>query len=261
MLWTKPPPKRVVTFVLRWSRRMTVSEPDTFGASTSRCARAPKSCVTVSFVSAGVLPAPAPQPASSAASAPRSAGSAAGRRALANVEDTAVAAPHPDAVPVERLVDRPDIEHVVPARQALRQQVREVLAVAHTEEEPGAALRADEPLAPPAVREAALPHLAGEPELDRAHARAALGDGDVDEARGERAEAVDVPAARAQQAGARRGAVDRDAGDALCGCGRRADRHEERVGADRARLRVRGGPPGGPLLGAPGSGSRPASGP
>src|SRR3954451_9869846 len=136
MLWTKPPPKRVVTFVLRWSRRMTVSEPDTFGASTSRCARAPKSCVTVSFVSAGVLPAPAPQPASSAASAPRSAGSAASRRALANVEDTAVAAPDADGVPVERVVDCRNVEHVVPARELLRQQVGEVRLAADGEEEP-----------------------------------------------------------------------------------------------------------------------------
>src|SRR3954452_8240593 len=144
MLWTKPPPKRVVTFALRWSRRMTVSEPETFGASRSRCARKPKSWVTVRRVSAGALPAPAPQPASGAASAPRSASSAAGRPALANVEDTAVAAPIPDGVAVERLVDRLDVEHVVTARQALRQQVREVLPVADGEEEPRAALRADE---------------------------------------------------------------------------------------------------------------------
>src|SRR3982750_4114386 len=133
MLWTNPPPKRVVTFVLRWSRRMTVSEPETFGASTSRCARFPKSCVTVSFVSAGVLPAPAPQPASSAPSAPRSAGSAADRRGLAHVEHTAVAAPYADAVAVERLVNRIYVQDVMPTGQALGQEVCEVLAVAHTE--------------------------------------------------------------------------------------------------------------------------------
>src|SRR3954452_3443328 len=122
MLWTKPPPKRVVTLALRCSRRMTVSEPDTFGVASSCCLREPKSCVTVRRVCDGALPAPAPQPAGSAASAPRSASSAAGRRALADVEDTAVAAPDSDGVPVERLVDRARVEHVVPARQALGQQ-------------------------------------------------------------------------------------------------------------------------------------------
>src|SRR4051812_35698099 len=145
MLWTKPPPKRVVTFALRWSRRITVSDPETFGVAKSRCVREPKSCVTVRRVAAGVLPAPAPQPASGAASAPRSAGSAAHRRALANVEDTAVAAPLSDGIAVERLVDRRHVEHVVPARQALGQQERKRRAVADREEEPRAALRADEP--------------------------------------------------------------------------------------------------------------------
>src|SRR3954468_8125010 len=217
MLWTKPPRKRVVTFALRWSRRMTVSEPETFGASRSCCARAPKSCVTVSRVSAGALPAPAPQPASGAASAPRSASSAAGRAALANVEDTAVAAPVPDAVAVERPVDRLDIEHVVAAAEPPRKQVREVLPIAHGEEEPGAALRADEPLAAAAVRGAAVPDAAGEPDLHAADARAPLGHGNVDEARREPREAVDVAAARAEQPGARGGAVDGDAGDSPAG--------------------------------------------
>src|SRR3954453_11828644 len=119
MLWTKPPPKRVVTLALRCSRRMTVSEPDTFGVASSCCLREPKSCVTVRRVCDGALPAPAPQPASSAASAPRSAGSAACRPALANVEDTAVAAPVPHGVAVEQPVDRLDVEHVVSAREAL----------------------------------------------------------------------------------------------------------------------------------------------
>src|SRR3954469_9917723 len=215
MLWTKPPPKRVVTFALRWSRRMTVSEPETFGASRSCCARAPKSCVTVSRVSAGALPAPAPQPASGAASAPRSASSAAGRAALANVEDTAVAAPVPDAVAVERPVDRLDVEHVVPAAEALGQQVREVGAVAHGEEEPTAALRADEPLAATAEREAAVAEPAGEADLHAAHAGTALGDRDPDEPRRELREAVDVAAARAEEAGARGGAIDGHAGDGL----------------------------------------------
>src|SRR3954462_8318513 len=132
MLCTKPPPKRVVTFALRWSRRMTVSEPETFGASRSRCAREPKSCVTVRRVTPGALPAPAPQPASGAASAPRSASSAAGRIGrlrrfgvgLANVEHTAVAAPLAHGVAVEGLVDRLGVEHVVAPAEALRQQER-----------------------------------------------------------------------------------------------------------------------------------------
>src|SRR3954469_17939497 len=228
MLWTKPPPKRVVTFALRWSRRMTVSEPETFGASRSCCARAPKSCVTVSRVSAGALPAPAPQPASGAASAPRSASSAAGRAALANVEDTAVAAPVPDAVAVERPVDRLDVEHVVPAAEALGQQVREVGAVAHGEEEPAAALRADEPLAAAAEREAAVADPAGEADLHAAHARTALGDRDPDEPRRELREAVDVAAARAEEAGARGGAIDGHAGDGLRGGNRRLARYGDR---------------------------------
>src|SRR3954452_8034952 len=154
MLCTNPPPKRVVTFALRSSRRMTVSWPDTFGAVNIRPAREPKSCVTVSRVPAGALPAPAPHPARGAASAPRSATSTAGRvarfrtlrRVLANVEHTAVAAPLPDGVAVEGLVDRLGVQHVVAAAQALRQQEREVGPVAHREEEPAAALRADEPV-------------------------------------------------------------------------------------------------------------------
>src|SRR3954451_15527844 len=197
MLCTKPPPKRVVTFALRWSRRMTVSEPETFGASRSCCAREPKSCVTVSRVSAGARPAPAPHPASGAASAPRSASSAAGRGALANVEDTAVAAPVPDAVAVERPVDRIHVEDVGPARQALGQQVREVLPIAHGEEEPPAALRADEPLALAAEREAALAEAARQAELHGPHARPALRDGDADQARREARAPVRVAVARA----------------------------------------------------------------
>src|SRR4051794_6532804 len=164
MLCTKPPPKRVVTLALRSSRRMTVSWPETFGAVNTRPAREPKSCVTVSRVPAGALPAPAPHPASGAASAPRSARSAAGRidrfrtlrRVLANVEHTAVAAPLPDGVAVEGLVDRLDVEHVMAAAEALRQQEREVAARRDREEEPAAALRADEPVAPAAEREAAV---------------------------------------------------------------------------------------------------------
>src|SRR4051812_35912471 len=154
MLCTKRPPKRVATFALRWSRRITVSEPLTFGAARSCWLREPKSRVTVSRVCDGALPAPAPQPASSAASAPRRAGSAASRRALADVEDTAVAAPDADGVPVERVVDCRNVEHVVPARELLRQQVGEVRLAADGEEEPRAALGAEEPLALAAVGEA-----------------------------------------------------------------------------------------------------------
>src|SRR3954470_11896932 len=243
MLCTKPPPKRVVIFALRWSSRMTVSEPETFGAARSRCAREPKSCVTVRRVCDGALPAPAPQPRSSAASAPRSAGSAASRPALANVEHTAVAAPIPHGVAVERPVDRLDVEHVVPAREALGQEVAEVGAVADGEEEPGAgaALRADEPLALAAEREAAVADAAREAQLHCPHARATLGDGDPDEARREARAAVGVAVARAEQPRARGGAVDGDPGDALGGAlrglRRRADGDDERVGADRAGLR------------------------
>src|SRR4051812_5556384 len=157
MLCTKPPPKRVVTLALRSSRRMTVSWPETFGAVNARPAREPKSCVTVSRVSAGALPAPAPHPASGAASAPRSATRAAGRidrfrsaAVLANVEHTAVAAPLPDGVAVEGAVDGDRVEDVVAAGQALGQQEAEARPVARAEEEPAAALRADEPLARPA---------------------------------------------------------------------------------------------------------------
>src|SRR6476659_396667 len=238
MLWTKPPPNRVVTLAFRWSRRITVSEPDTFGASNSRGARDPKSCVTVSRVPPGALPGPAPQPADSAASAPRSASSAAGRPRLANVEHTAVAAPISHAVAVERPVDRRHVEDVVAPRQARREQVGEVRAVADREEEPGPALRADEPLALAAVGEAAVADAAREPQLHGAQPGPALGHGDVDEPRGELREAVDVAAARREQARARGGAIDRrrgHAGHAL----RRGAAHgdDERVRPDRARLR------------------------
>src|SRR6476659_2581699 len=218
MLWTKPPPNRVVTLALRWSSRITVSEPDTFGASTSRWARDPKSCVTVSRVPPGAFPGPAPQPASSAASAPRSASSAAGRGRLANVEDTSVAAPISHAVAVERLVDRRHVEDVVAARQARREQVGEVGAVADREEEPGPALRPDEPFALAAVGEAAVTDAAREPQLHGAHARPALRHGDVDEPRGELREAIDVAAARAEQAGAGGGAIDGGSGRRLRRC-------------------------------------------
>src|SRR5215211_4393492 len=173
MLCTNPPPKRVVTFALRCSSRMTVSEPETSGASRRRSARTPKSWVTVSRVPAGFSPAPAPQPADSAASAPRSASSAAGRRrpGLANVEDTAVATALAHAVAVERPVDRHDVEHVMAARQLLREQVVDRAAVADREEEPAAALRADEPLAPPAVGRAAVAGPPGEADLQGADAR------------------------------------------------------------------------------------------
>src|SRR5919202_2450921 len=216
MLWTKPPPKRVVTFALRCSSRITVSWPDTLGAAKTRWAREPKSCVTVSCVPAGALPAPAPHPASGAASAPRSAASAAGRIdrrrsvlvVLANVEDTAVAAPLPHGVAVEGLVDRLDVEHVVAAAEALRQQEREVGAVAHREEEPAAALRADEPVAAPAEREAAVADPPGEPQLHGPDPRTALRHRDVDEPRRELREPVDVAAAGAEQARDRWRAVD-----------------------------------------------------
>src|SRR3954464_13055460 len=165
MLCTNPPPKRVVTFALRSSRRMTVSWPETFGAVNTRPAREPKSCVTVSRVPAGALPAPAPHPASGAASAPRSATSAAGRidrvrsvrRVLANVEHTAVAAPLPDGVAVEGAVDGDRVEDVMAAREALRQQEAEARPIAGGEEEAAAAPHADEALARAAEREAALP--------------------------------------------------------------------------------------------------------
>src|SRR4051794_3250998 len=177
MLCTRPPPKRVVTFAFRSSSRMTVSWPETLGAVSSCCRREPKSCVTVSRVAAGALPAPAPHPASGAASAPRSASSAAGRidrvrsaGVLANVEHTAVAAPLPRGVAVEGAVDGDRIEHVVAAAEALRQQEREAGAVAGGEEEPAAALRADEPLAPPTEREAAVADAPREPQPHRAHA-------------------------------------------------------------------------------------------
>src|SRR4051812_2933580 len=248
MLCTKPPPKRVVIFALRWSSRMTVSEPETFGASSSRCAREPKSCVTVRRVCAGVLPAPAPQPASSAASAPRSASDAMRRPALADVEDTAVAAPIAHGVAVEGLVDRLHVEDVVPAGQALRQQEREVRAVARGEEEPAAALRADEPLAAPAEREAAVAEPAGQAELHGAHPRAALRDPNLDQARREPREAVRVTVARREQAGLRRGAIGsrprgalRRAATRAVGPVRHAHRHRL---ADAVALRGGGGHPG-----------------
>src|SRR3954467_6908821 len=197
MLCTKPPPKRVVTLGLRSSRRMTVSWPDTFGAVNIRPAREPKSCVTVSRVPAGAppapapppasLPAPAPHPASGTASAPRSARSAAGRidrfrklrRVLANVEHTAVAAPLPHGVAVEGAVDGDRIEHVVAAREALRQQEAEARPIAGGEEEAAAAPHADEALARAAEREAALPDAPRQAQLHAAHARARLRDGDL----------------------------------------------------------------------------------
>src|SRR5919199_903362 len=169
---------------------MTVSWPDTFGAVSSRWRCAPKSCVTVSSVPAGAVPAPAPHPATGAASAPRSATSAAGRidrvrSDLPNVEDTAVAAPLPDGVAVQGLVDRLHVEHVVAAPQPLRQQEREVAAVAHREEEPAPAPGADEAVAPAAEREAALVDAAGPTPLHRADPPTGLGDGRVDEPRRE----------------------------------------------------------------------------
>src|SRR3954466_6412888 len=155
MLCTKPPPKRVVTLALRSSRRMTVSWPETFGAVNTRPAREPKSCVTVSRVPAGALPAPAPHPASAAASAPRSATSAAGRidrvrsvrRVLANVEHTAVAAPLPDGVAVAGAWEGARGEDVMAGGEPLRQQEAEAAPLAGGEEEAAAAPHADEPLA------------------------------------------------------------------------------------------------------------------
>src|SRR4029079_11470349 len=86
---------------------------------------------------------------------------------------------------------------------------------ADREEEPGPALRTEEPLALDAVAEAAVADAAREPQLRGAHARPALGHGDVDEPRGELGEAVRVAAAGAEQAGARGGAVDGRTGTAL----------------------------------------------
>src|SRR3954462_11907960 len=116
MLCTKPPPKRVVIFALRWSSRMTVSEPETFGAARSRCAREPKSCVTVRGGCDGALPAPAPHPSRRAASAPGRPGSPSSRPALAKGEGNALAAADPLGVAVDRTVGHLDVEHVVPAR-------------------------------------------------------------------------------------------------------------------------------------------------
>ena len=44
---TKSPPKRVVTFALRWVTRMTVSAPETLASSIASTVRAPKSRVAV----------------------------------------------------------------------------------------------------------------------------------------------------------------------------------------------------------------------
>jgi hypothetical protein len=136
MLCTKPPPKRVVIFALRWSSRMTVSEPETFGASRRAAARAevlrdgePRA--------AGALPAPR----RSRRAAPRALRGARQRRAAGRSSERrrhCGCGRGPHGVAVERPVDRLDVEHVVPAREALGQQVREVGAVADREEEPGA---------------------------------------------------------------------------------------------------------------------------
>src|SRR3954469_5862293 len=241
MLCTKPPPKRVVTLALRWSRRMTVSEPDTLGASSRRSVRAPKSCVTVSRVPAGFWPAPGPQPAAAAASTTRSAHDTARRRrprVLADVEHTAVAAPPGGGVAVEGLVDGLDIEHVVPAAEPIGQQVLDRGAVADREVESAAAPGSDEPLPAAAEREAALPDAAREPQLDGADAGAALGDGDADQPRGEPGPAIGVPVARTEHPRARRGAVDGRARDGLRGrLGRGADGDRQRIRADPPGLR------------------------
>ena len=67
---TKSPPKRVVTFALRWVTRMTVSAPETFASATASSGRAPKSRVTVRLTGlSGSSPGPMPQPPSAAAAA------------------------------------------------------------------------------------------------------------------------------------------------------------------------------------------------
>src|SRR5215213_7122358 len=91
---TNWPPKRVATFALRCSTRMTVSAPDTFAPGSSSRDVVPKSRVTVSATGAsGVDPAPAPQPATATA---QSAAPAA--TDLADMEHDAVAAASPPVV-------------------------------------------------------------------------------------------------------------------------------------------------------------------
>src|SRR3954470_24553005 len=168
---TKSPPKRVATLALRCSTRMTVSSPATFARGRSTSARAPKSRVTVSPTPpSGAAPGPTPQPPATAAAA---ATSSAANPVLADIEDDAVAAAAARVVAVEGLVDRVDVEHVVPARKRARQQVGRVLAVADGEPEPvggTAAARAAQALELAAEVRAAAAVVAGEAQLDRQQA-------------------------------------------------------------------------------------------
>src|ERR1044072_1089447 len=149
---TNCPPKRVLTFALRCSTRMTVSAPATSASGSSTNEVAPKSRVMVSDTGAlGVDPAPRPQPPSATA---HSATSAA---ALPDMEDDAIAATTARVVAVVGLVDRVDVEDVAPARQARGQQVARLLAVPDAEPEAvgGAALDVAKALGLAAERRAA----------------------------------------------------------------------------------------------------------
>src|SRR3954452_10235242 len=177
MDWTKPPPKRVVTFALRCRSRITVSSPSIRGPSTRSTARWPKAVVTLSSTPDGALPAPTPPPLAPAARpgpAARCPGGGArrgrpGARAPASSDDDR----HPRAAAHEPLrddagaVDRADVQDVAPARQPARELVAEGRAGADGEERPvggAAAARPDEPL-PAAVEPlAAVAVLARQPQ-------------------------------------------------------------------------------------------------
>ena len=118
---TKPPPKRVVTFALRCSSRITVSDAADLGRRRrARAAASPKPSVTVSARRVGSPPAPTPQPP-----APQRAARTQERRpraVLARRRNTTRLRPRCErrcrALPA-RSVDL-DVEHVAAACQARR---------------------------------------------------------------------------------------------------------------------------------------------
>src|SRR4051794_10343975 len=139
--WTKPPPKRVRTFALRWRTRMTVSAPEIFARCTSSSGRLPKSRVAVSrTLPGGVLPGPTPQPAKTTV-----AHTTPSRRAvvLADMEHDAVGSPAARVVAVEGRVDGVGVEDVAAAGERAREEVVDRRGVPDAEPEAvgGAAAR------------------------------------------------------------------------------------------------------------------------
>src|SRR3954471_24151019 len=141
---------------------MTVSDPETFGASNVSSCRVPKPSVIVRRAPLGASPAPTPQPAATKVAA-SSAARTAVVRVLADTEHDAVATALQRAVDVAGAVGHLHVEHPAARAQPGGQQVRPVLPVAGGEPAAvscAAVLGPDEPLARPVVGRAVAPAVA-----------------------------------------------------------------------------------------------------